>query len=87
MTIEENWAEFAAATGLGVEGGEAVNAKAIYFAAFSRGWIAAIEHLKERRDPMVADMEALSATLEPSQDGRSTWVKWLRWGGVTPAAK
>jgi hypothetical protein len=64
MTIEKNWAEFAAATGLGTEGGEAErNAKAIYFAAFSRGWMAAIEHLQKRQDPMVAEMQALQATM------------------------
>jgi hypothetical protein len=68
MTIEENWEEFLADTGVGIEGEAARrNAKALYFAAFSRGWAAAIARLQECQDPMVAEMQALQATMGRAQ--------------------
>jgi len=63
-TIERDWEEFVAKTGVDLEGEVAPrNAKALYFAAFSRGWLAAIEHLQERNNPMVAEMQVLPATM------------------------
>jgi hypothetical protein len=63
-TIEDDWAEFFANTGLGIEGRDAeLNARAAFFAAFSRGWMAAIKHLQERQDSMAAEMQTLQVMM------------------------
>ena len=64
-TIERDWEEFVAKTGVDLKGELASRvAKALYFAAFSRGWLAAIEHLQERNNPMAAEMQVLPVTME-----------------------